>query len=130
VTIESIGARGDGVARLGTARIFVPGDRLCVRIIDRRGDDLVGEPVQWVRQASRAEPPCPHFGACAERAQLGLLRADRADHPLALGERRIAGFDVDGDEPHGAASGRSVEQPADQRPVALLFEREGRLGQN
>ena len=68
VTIEAIGARGDGVARLGAARVFVPltlpGDRLRVRIAGRRGDGLVGEPVEWLEQAPRAEPPCPHFGAC------------------------------------------------------------------
>jgi 23S rRNA (uracil1939-C5)-methyltransferase len=68
VAIEEVGARGDGVARLGSARIFVPlalpGDRLRVRITGRRGDGLVGEPIEWVEQAPRAEPPCPHFGAC------------------------------------------------------------------
>jgi 23S rRNA (uracil1939-C5)-methyltransferase len=68
VAIEELGARGDGVARLGTARIFVPlalpGDRLRVRIIGRRGDGLVGGPIEWVEQAPRAEPPCPHFGTC------------------------------------------------------------------
>jgi 23S rRNA (uracil1939-C5)-methyltransferase len=50
VVIEAIGARGDGVARLGGTRVFVPftlpGDRLRVRIAGRRGDGLVGEPVE------------------------------------------------------------------------------------
>ena len=68
VTIQSIGARGDGVAKLGAARLFVPltvpGDRLYVRIIGRRGGDLVGTPVEWIAPAARAEPPCPHFGDC------------------------------------------------------------------
>ncbi len=68
VTIHAIGARGDGVARLEAARIFVPltlpGDRLRVRIAGRRGDGLVGEPIDWLEQAPRAEPPCSHFGAC------------------------------------------------------------------
>jgi 23S rRNA (uracil1939-C5)-methyltransferase len=68
VMIEAIGARGDGVARLDSAKIFVPltvpGDRLRVRIAGRRGDGLVGEPTAWLERAPRAEPPCPHFGAC------------------------------------------------------------------
>jgi 23S rRNA (uracil1939-C5)-methyltransferase len=68
VAIEELGARGDGVARLDSARIFVPfalpGDRLRVRITGRRGDGLVGEPIEWVEQAPRAAPPCPHFGTC------------------------------------------------------------------
>jgi 23S rRNA (uracil1939-C5)-methyltransferase len=68
VTIQSIGARGDGIAKLGASRLFVPltvpGDRLYVRIIGRRGDDLVGAPVEWLALTARAEPPCPHFGDC------------------------------------------------------------------
>ena len=68
VTIEHIGARGDGVARVGGARLFVPltlpGDRLRVRTTGRRGADLVGTPLAWFHQAPRATPPCPHFGAC------------------------------------------------------------------
>jgi 23S rRNA (uracil1939-C5)-methyltransferase len=68
VVIEAIGARGDGVARRGGARVFVPltlpGDRLRVRIVGRRGDGLVAEPVERREEAPRATPPCPHFGAC------------------------------------------------------------------
>jgi 23S rRNA (uracil1939-C5)-methyltransferase len=68
VTIEAIGAQGDGVARLDAARIFVPftlpGDHLRVRIARRRGEGLLGQPVEWLELAPRAEPPCPHFGAC------------------------------------------------------------------
>jgi 23S rRNA (uracil1939-C5)-methyltransferase len=68
VVIEEIGARGDGIARRGTERVFVPlalpGDRLRVRIGGRRGDGLVGEPVERLEQAPRTEAPCPHFGAC------------------------------------------------------------------
>jgi 23S rRNA (uracil1939-C5)-methyltransferase len=68
VTIEAIGAQGDGVARLDAARIFVPftlpGDHLRVRIAGRRGEGLLGQPVEWLEHAPRDEPPCPHFGAC------------------------------------------------------------------
>jgi 23S rRNA (uracil1939-C5)-methyltransferase len=35
-----------------------------VRITGGRGDGLVGEPIEWVERAPRAEPPCPHFGTC------------------------------------------------------------------
>ena len=61
VAIEAIGARGDGVARLGAARVFVPfalpGDRLRVRITGRRGDGLLGAAEEWLEQAPRAAPP-------------------------------------------------------------------------
>jgi 23S rRNA (uracil1939-C5)-methyltransferase len=68
VVIEEIGGRGAGIVRRGATRIFVPrtlpGDRLRVRITGRRGDGLVGEPVEWLEAAPRARPPCPHFGTC------------------------------------------------------------------
>jgi 23S rRNA (uracil1939-C5)-methyltransferase len=66
VVIEAIGVRGDGVVR--RPKVFVPltlpGDRLRVRIFGRRGDGLIAEPIEWLEEAPRARPPCPHFGAC------------------------------------------------------------------
>ena len=104
VTIESIGARGDGVARLGRRRVFVafalPGDRLGVRIIGRRGDDLVGEPVEWLAQAPRAVPPCPHFGVCGgcqlQHVPAAQYRAwKRQQVQAALAVQRLSGVPVE-----------------------------------
>jgi hypothetical protein len=43
VAIEAVGARGDGIGRLGGERVYVPlalpGDRLRVRLEARRGGD-------------------------------------------------------------------------------------------
>jgi 23S rRNA (uracil1939-C5)-methyltransferase len=104
VAIEELGARGDGVARLGSARIFVPlavpGDRLRVRITGRRGDGLVGEPLEWIERAPRAEPPCPHFGACGgcqlqhvPAARYGLWK--RQQVVVALARQGIDGIRVE-----------------------------------
>jgi 23S rRNA (uracil1939-C5)-methyltransferase len=104
VAIQELGARGDGVARLGSARIFVPlalpGDRLRVRITGRRGDGLVGEPIEWVEQAPRAEPPCPHFGACGgcqlqhvPAARYGIWK--RQQVVAALARQRLDGVRVE-----------------------------------
>lgn len=125
VAIESVGALGDGVAKLGAARLFVPlcvpGDRLYVRVVGRRGDDLVGAPVGWLAQGPRAEPACPHFGACGG-CQLQHLPAaqyrawKREQVQIALARQGLDGIRVesliDGD-------------PGGRRRVRLAFERRG-----
>ncbi|MGE5545852.1 MAG: class I SAM-dependent RNA methyltransferase [Solirubrobacterales bacterium] len=69
VEIESLGGRGDGVARLGGEMVFVPftapGDRVVARVEGRRGDGLAALPIEVLVQGpGRAEPPCPHFSRC------------------------------------------------------------------
>ncbi|SDH10453.1 class I SAM-dependent RNA methyltransferase [Roseospirillum parvum] len=71
VIIDSLGARGDGLARLGDAPLYVagalPGERVSVRPGARRGDGRVGR-LEAVLEASadRVAPPCPlaHPGGC------------------------------------------------------------------
>jgi 23S rRNA (uracil1939-C5)-methyltransferase len=66
--IEALGARGDGIARLDDARVFVPltlpGDRLTVRLGVPREGGFAAEPLAWHERVLRAAPRCPHFGAC------------------------------------------------------------------
>jgi 23S rRNA (uracil1939-C5)-methyltransferase len=69
VLVESVGALGDGLGRHDGKPVYVPaaapGDRMRVRLAGRRGDGLVAEPLELVEAGpGRAEPPCPHFGAC------------------------------------------------------------------
>ena len=69
VTVEKLVTGGDGLARYEGIPIFVPravpGDRLRVRLVQRRPDygraeiDAVLEP-----GPGRREPPCPHFARC------------------------------------------------------------------
>lgn len=69
VEITGIGARGDGVARLGDEQVFVPftvpGDRVVARVEGRRGDGLAAALIDvLVAGPGRAEPRCPHFSRC------------------------------------------------------------------
>jgi 23S rRNA (uracil1939-C5)-methyltransferase len=100
VTIQSIGARGDGIATLGGAKLFVPltvpGDRLYVRIIGRRGNDLVGAPVEWIAPAARAAPPCPHFGDCGGCQLQHLAPAQYRDWKRRQVEMALARRGLDG----------------------------------
>ncbi|HTH17942.1 MAG TPA: class I SAM-dependent RNA methyltransferase [Magnetospirillum sp.] len=69
VEVEEIGARGDGVARLGGEMVFVPftvpGDKVVARVEGRRGDGLAAALVEvLVPGEGRAEPACPHFSRC------------------------------------------------------------------
>ena len=64
VTIEAMGARGDGVARIDGAPVYIPlvlpGELVRVSIEGERGR------LVKVLQASpdRTDPPCSHFGSC------------------------------------------------------------------
>ena len=103
LTIDSIAAGGDGVARLGGLVVFVPrtapGDVIAARI-EQRGRFARGVPEQ-VMQASaiRVEPPCPHYtrddcGGCqlqhiAYTAQLEAKRAIIRDAITRIARRDI-----------------------------------------
>ena len=69
LVIESIGARGDGIARLGERKVFVPftlpGERVEARMLGTVPDGLLARAERWVVESpERARAPCTHFGAC------------------------------------------------------------------
>ncbi len=69
VTIEGVGARGDGYATVDGAIVYVPftltGDRVRVRVTGARAGGAKGEVIELLTEGpGRAEPPCPHFGPC------------------------------------------------------------------
>ncbi len=69
VTVERVGARGDGLARWQGQALFVPqslpGDRLMVEFAARRGDGWEARPVTLLQEGpGRAEPGCRHYGLC------------------------------------------------------------------
>ncbi len=93
LSVDRIGAQGDGIAQLGGASVFLPftapGDRRprparCLRQSGREGrivERLVAGP-------GRADPPCPHFGTRGGRA---LQHLDPISYRGSkLGARRIA----------------------------------------
>lgn len=125
VTIESIGARGDGVARLESRRVFVPftlpGDHLRVRIIGRRGDDLVGTPLEWLARAPRAKPPCPNFGACGGCQLQHLPSAQYRAWKREQVQTALAQHGLDGVVVESLVDG----QAATRRRARFAFRRQG-----
>lgn len=105
LTIEKLVAGGDGLARWEGVPIFVPrtapGDRLRVRITERRPDYGRGEVLEILEPGpGRREAPCPYFARCggcdlqhidderqpllkAEAAWETLLRLGRLELPEA-----------------------------------------------
>ena len=67
LTIEALGARGDGVASFEGERVIVPlaapGDRVKARLARDKEGRLAGR-IRAVLEAgpARVTPPCPHFG--------------------------------------------------------------------
>lgn len=69
VAIEKLVAGGDGLARVDGIPLFVarsaPGDRVRVRIVERRPDYGRAEIVELLAPGpGRREPPCPYFVDC------------------------------------------------------------------
>lgn len=69
VTIERLAAGGDALARHEGMVVFVPlavpGDRVRVRILERKKGYARGEIVEILEASpARRAAPCPHFGSC------------------------------------------------------------------
>ncbi|MBW7850461.1 MAG: class I SAM-dependent RNA methyltransferase [Rhodospirillales bacterium] len=106
VLIESVGARGDGIARLGEGTVFVggtaPGDRVRVRLDGRRGEGLAGTLVELLEAGpDRVEPLCRHFGDCGGCAlqHLSAARHDAWKSDLLITALARQGLPVDGVRP-------------------------------
>jgi 23S rRNA (uracil1939-C5)-methyltransferase len=69
LSVERIGAAGDGVARWRDETVFLPftapGDRVRARLGLRRSGGREGRVTELLAHGpGRADPPCPHFGQC------------------------------------------------------------------
>jgi 23S rRNA (uracil1939-C5)-methyltransferase len=68
LTIESVGARGDGIAHHAGRPIYLPftapGDRVRAKLGAERGEGQAAELVEVLVPGQRTQPACPHFGAC------------------------------------------------------------------
>ena len=69
LSVDRIGAAGDGVARWRGEPVFlpftVPGDQVRARLGSRRGGGLEAHVVELIGAGpGRSPAPCRHFGAC------------------------------------------------------------------
>jgi 23S rRNA (uracil1939-C5)-methyltransferase len=104
VTVESIGAQGDGIARGPDGRYYVPfaapGDQLEVQPGATRGDGREARITRIVAPGpDRISPACRHFGTCGGCAlqhlspdAVAALKRDRI--AAALARRGLRGFEL------------------------------------
>ncbi len=84
MTIEALGAKGDGVATTAEGPLYLP-FTLPGEVVEIETDDASGRPGHRLLVASddRREPPCPHFGDCGgcdlQHAGDELYRAFKRD---------------------------------------------------
>jgi len=69
LTIEALGARGDGLASHDGTRVFVPltlpAERVRARLGEWRADGIAAQLIDILTPSeARRQPPCPHFGSC------------------------------------------------------------------
>jgi 23S rRNA (uracil1939-C5)-methyltransferase len=104
-TIERLGARGDGVARLYEGLLYLPfalpGERVRARLGAPRGDGWAGRLDAVLAPAlNRVEPSCRHFTQCGGCTLQHLEAADYAAFKrdligTALSRRGLAGVQID-----------------------------------
>jgi 23S rRNA (uracil1939-C5)-methyltransferase len=95
VTIEALGAGGDGIATHEGKRVFVPWTMPGERVLVRRDGAQRAEPLDWrLRAPTRAAPACPHFERCGGCVTQHLPRADYVAWKMALAREAAsrAGF--------------------------------------
>lgn len=136
VTVEGLGARGDGYARLEGELVYipltVPGDRALVRVTGRRAGGLKAEVVElFAAGAGRTEAPCPHFGPCGGCAVQHLTDAAYAAWkdaliPRALAQRGLEGVRVNPTVRVGPRSRRRATLGARRRGADIALGFHGR----
>jgi 23S rRNA (uracil1939-C5)-methyltransferase len=117
LTIDAVGAQGDGVGGGRFAPLTLPGERVLARCAGDRA-----EVIEWLATSpDRVPPPCPHFGDC------GGCALQHWAHPaylvwkveqirLALGRERI----------EAEILAPFASPPGSRRRLALHARREGR----
>lgn len=129
LTVETIGARGDGVGTLDGRPVFVPftvpGDRVLARISGEHQGGFRAEAVELLAEGpGRVPPPCPHFGLCGGCALQHLDDARYLDWKQTLIDRALAQrgiLDI------AVAPLRRISQQTRRRMVLAAVKSGGRL---
>ncbi|HKX09448.1 MAG TPA: class I SAM-dependent RNA methyltransferase [Stellaceae bacterium] len=83
LTVERVGARGDGIAMHGGTPVYLaftaPGDRVRARLGRPRDEGRIGTVVDMLAPGARQAPACPHFGTCGGCALQHLTDGDYRD---------------------------------------------------
>ncbi len=129
LTIESIGARGDGLASGAGGPVYVPytvpGDRVRVRLGAKRGEGRSADLLEVLSPGpNRIAPVCRHFGTCGGCALQHLAEEpyqdwNREQVTTALGRRGFSDVEVRPVVPTPPGSRRRAD-------LALLLRRDGR----
>lgn len=87
LTVESMGAAGDGLARTAEGAVFLPqtlpSETVRARLGGKRGDGRLGEVAAWLAESpDRVAPPCRHFPRCG-----GCVLQHWAPEPYAAWKR-------------------------------------------
>ena len=126
VTVERLGAAGDGIAYLEGERLFLPytlpGERWRVRLGRRVHGGRRAEPLERLEGPERAIPLCPHFGRCGGCALQHLPGPLYRDFKIARILEPLAR--------RGLAPGRidppALSPPGSRRRLRLAWRRQGR----
>ena len=77
LTVERMGARGDGIAEHAGKPVYLPftapGDRVRARLGAPRDEGRLGTAIEVLTPGARRAPACAHFGACGGRCS-GAIR--------------------------------------------------------
>lgn len=129
LTIERLGARGDGIAFMDGTPIFVAGalprERVHAVITGERGHGFAARLEAILHEQGRAAPACQHFGVC------GGCVAQHMDQPTYASWRRTTVVDALTRARLAvpeASDGPVLTPPGARRRVRLHFTRRGGLG--
>lgn len=126
VTIETLGARGDGIAHSRGDRLYVafaaPGDHVWVRRTGKRGDGFAAEIAALLEPGpARTDPACRHFGTCGGCATQHIEPSATAEIKRDLLVQALARHGIT-----DAPIAKTVSIPPGQRRRARLAYRSGR----
>lgn len=104
VSIERLGAQGDGIARAGNKTLYIPlalpGEVVRARVGRQIGDYYNGELVEIIKPSpTRAAAACPHFSRCGGCSLQHLNPAEYVAHKkqtveTALRQHRLGDIDI------------------------------------